>query len=709
MGTLAHYTRRAAVFACLAVLSSESQASTGEFTTSRGDHSLSVSWNSSDPGTWVLVDSANRVCGRGRMQQGANSLSFPKIANAEDLHLVVTPAVGAESSVKITGQPILSPLSKPSHAAVIYQIPVRTYFARGNGKELTGKLSDVTDDFLVSLHDLGVDYIWLTGVLEHADLLKSDPDVVKGDAGSYYAVSDNWDVASALGGLGEIVSVIDRAHRAGIRVLIDFVGNHTARVHRTDIACKTDINFGRNDRKDQFFSKDNSYYYIISSPQSTFIPPPQPGVRGADGTFDTDMTAPGVQYESPAKVTGNDILSATPTVNDWFETAKLNYGFDLQRRVGEYSPRPRTWDLMVDVADYWLQKGVDGFRVDFAHSVPIEFWRYFAGKLKETQPNAFLLAEAYESDEYMKLPGFSYEALLDAGFDTIFNSDLYQRLKKQSRNPGDVRPANPTGLPAMHQEMLSKGYLFTQFVENHDEIRVASQEFTPRIGDRESRAKQGLAYSAFSALLPGYFALQGGQEVEEDASIFGPFAGHDNRTSIFDYIYQSQVRQWLAGQSPISARDLRSQYQALFQLKKEAPFAAGHSLAQPSFYDLSRANRAGDQVFWIMSYVRQWAGESYLVVFNSDPYRPHQATIHFTDFDNRDPIGVLSAMGIENSSRRYVFEEAFVRPGFVPADPAISGQGVPGWALFRGGNVPSGLYVGEIPAATTMVFKLNAL
>lgn len=673
---------------------------------------LTVDWHADQAGTWIITDSNQRNCARGRQVPGANHIAIDKIANAEDLRIVFTPTQGETSAVSIPGQPLLSNLSKPAGSSVIYQLPIRTYFARGLGRSLSGTMNDLSDERLQSLRELGVDYLWLTGIVEHADLRQTDPDVVKGDAGSYYAVYDNWDVAGELGNLSDFSALIERAHNHQLRVLIDLVPNHTARFHRTDIACKQDIDFGKNDHRDVFFDRDNSYYYISSSPTSVFVPPPQNDPLGRDGQFDTNVFNAGLQLESPARVTGNNIISATPTVDDWFETAKLNYGFDLQRRIGFFEPRPRTWDLMVDVGNYWLTKGVDGFRVDFAHSVPIEFWRFFASRIRAVQPNAFLLAEAYETDDVMRLPGFSYEALLDAGFDTVFNSDLYQRLKRQSRSSSDIRLVAANSLPWARPEVVGKGYQFTQFVENHDEIRASSRDFSPRLGDSESRSKLGFAYTAFSALLPGHINIQGGQEVGEDASVLGPFSASDHeccRTSIFDFVYQEKVRDWLNDNASQATEALRDSYQRLLNLKHEPSFSARHSTRSPTYFDLTSANQYGDQVFWVLSYVRTVDGDPYLVVMNSDPFHSHSTTVHFTEADGQDSLGVLRAMGIENNNHRYVFEEVLTHPGFQPHDPAVSGDGLPGWVLYKQGNIPSGLFLGDIPPGSTMVFKLTAM
>ena len=125
---------------------------------------------------------------------------------------------------------------------------------------------------------------------------------------------------------------------------------------------------------------------------------------------------------------------------------------------------------------------------------------------------------------------------------------------------------------------------------------------------------------------------------------------------------------------------------------------------------MDQANWYKDESKWVASYIRHKDGEAYLVVINSDPFVAHTSTIHMTTQDGQDPFGALWAMGVANDSRRrYRFIEVFSRPGFIPRDPAVSGEGVPGDILFRSGNVPSGLHLGDVPAATTYVFKIEVL
>jgi len=666
---------------------------------------LTIKWRSNLVGSWKVTSQLGRVCASGRMTSGENTVHFNKINSTVDLNFSTMSSNPFTNTdiVQIPAINKLSTLKKPENSVVFYQLPPRTYLARGMGKDKSGALNDLTIDRLREIKNLGVDYLWVTGIQEHASVDQTDVDVVKGDAGSYYAIYDNWDVSQFVGGLREFESFIERAHQVGLRVMMDFVANHTARVHRTDVLCKQELDFGSNDDDTEFFSGRNNYFYL----EGVFTPPKNILTNGSDGIFDSDIFTPGIQFESPTKVTGNDIASSFPQNHDWFETVKLNYGWNFKDRVGVYSPAPKTWNQMVDISRYWLKKGVDGFRVDYAHAVPLEFWEFYVGELRKVNPEVFLLAEAYEKDERMKVPGFTYQALLNAGFDSVYNSGVYWALHSEASNPGNVRAANAHNSPAMRREILQKGYRLTHYMENHDEERVASRQFAPWIADRDRRANIGLAYSAYAALLPGHMLIHGGQELQEDASIYGEYAGDNGRTSIFDFVYQPFTRYWLYGGRPEWMTLFRNRYKTLLHLKHLAPFNSMHSLAKPTFIDLDGANYYKEQSQYIASYIRYKGNDKYLVVLNSDPFNSHKATVHFTLNNYGDSIGALSALGIENSQTRYRFVEVFDNKGWEPSDPNIQGKGIPGYVLFKSGGVPSGLFLGDIAPGTTLIFRIS--
>jgi glycosidase len=669
---------------------------------SRSGSRLTVSISTEQVDTWQLEDVNGHVCARGKFPvpiAGIAQVTFNKVAS--DTHLVFR---AGSSVIRIPGQRTLSPLSKLNNSARIYQLPVRTYTAHNTGYEHRGRFAALTTSVLQDIKDLGIDYVWLTGVLEQANPAQVDPDVVKGEAGSYYAIYDAWDASEDLGGLDQLEALIARAHANGLRVLIDLIPNHTARVHQTDVTCKEHLNFGTHDDKSKFSAFNNNYYYIQGT---TFVPPVQIAA-GADGIFDSDLITDGIQPELPAKVTGNNVISPAPSVNDWFETVKLNYGTNLNRDQHIVGERPRTWLQIFDVAQYWVSKGVDGFRVDFAHVVPPQFWAWFVSELRAINPAVYLIAEAYEGAGN---DASRYSELFRAGFDSVYHSNLYWRMHDSARNPAQARVGTAAQSPMMRPEHVLEGDMFTHYMENHDELRLASRFFTPSLSTRHQRAHLGLAYTTYLGLLPGNLLIHGGQEFKEDASVFGPYAGDNGRTSIFDWVYQPFTQAWYHGDRTGEMTHFRQRYQHLLALKGQSPFNLRHAQSQPTFYDLELANSGKEQSHWIAAYVRAdpESGSAYLIVINSDPNQSHATTVHFTSVDHQDPTGVLAAIGASIGDQRLLFTEVFTQPGWVPHDPNIDGMGVPGRYLFRSGGVPSGLFLGDVPAATIMVLKIDKL
>jgi len=211
-----------------------------------------------------------------------------------------------------------------------------------------GKMADFTLKALEEIRSLGATHIWYTGVIEHATqtdysaygIAKDHPAVVKGKAGSPYAIKDYFDVDPDLATKvekrrEEFRNLIDRSHKADLKVIMDFVPNHVARQYHSDCCPEGITDLGAEDHTDWAFSTENNFYYL----------PEEPLKAGFDLQGYT---------EYPARATGNDVFSAWPCKNDWYETVKLNYGIDVcAGRVGRFSPVPNTWHKMLQILLYW--------------------------------------------------------------------------------------------------------------------------------------------------------------------------------------------------------------------------------------------------------------------------------------------------------------------------------------------------------------------
>lgn len=420
-----------------------------------------------------------------------------------------------------------------------------------------GKLNDFTSERLKAIRELGCTHIWYTGIIEHAtktafgkDIPANHPAIVKGEAGSPYAITDYYDIAPALASkpdarMEEFEALVERTHREGLKVIIDFVPNHLSREYRSDAKESYIHDFGKDDNTRVAFAPNNNFYYL-------------PG-----HTLELELRQENIDFpysEYPAKVTGNNVFSATPSQNDWYETIKLNYGIDLQGDWSTYyDPIPDTWTKMLHILSYWACKGIDGFRCDMAELVPSPFWKWVIAKIKTRYPEILFIAEVYQPSRY--------EEFVEAGFDYLYDKvGLYDKLiqiLKGGGNPSEI------GEVLVSQERVKQHLL--RFMENHDEQRLAS-DFV--VGD----GKVAFPAMCVTALIDGnplmtYF----GQELGERGMDKEGFSGLDGRTTIFDYWSVRSVREWLNG----NEFGLRNQYKWLLHTAQLPIFSQGQ------FYDLT--------------------------------------------------------------------------------------------------------------------------
>jgi glycosidase len=473
---------------------------------------------------------------------------------------------------------------------VIYQLVVR-YFANTNLTNQTngsihtngcGKFNDINDAALRALRDLGITHIWLTGVQRQATLTDyssdgmpaDDPDLVKGLAGSFYAVRDYYDVCPDYAStpsrrMQEFEALVQRVHAARMQVIVDLVPNHVSRAYHSD--QRPDDSLGIHDDVTQFFSPRNEFFYLVEPPHqalnlhrpSTWNPPGIP----FDGSFALEDASPG----RPPKATGNNVTSPNPSATDWYETIKLNYGFNFVSCEGFYNPQPRLWSNMDGIVAFWQSKGVDGFRCDFAHYVPAEAWRFLISRARQRWP-AYFIAEAYPSYGSGD-PVQSQEELIQAGFDAVYHYQSYNALKNVYRFGN---------LDGYDREMVSQPASmrshFVNYLENHDERRVASPIVTNgAAGDSGfGSAEAGYQLAPLQFLYgSGPALLLNGQEVGEPGRGIEGFSGEDGRTTIFDYWTMPEFAKWVNGhlydgaKLDTTQKALRAFYAALCKLCQE--------------------------------------------------------------------------------------------------------------------------------------------
>lgn len=507
-----------------------------------------------------------------------------------------------------------------------------------------GKFADFNDKALQEIKDLGVTHIWYTGVPHH-DVIRDytafgisndDPDVVKGRAGSPYAVKDYYNVNPDMAidpakRLEEFEALIERTHNNGLKLLIDIVPNHVARNYQSLTNPEGTKDFGADDDTSVQYDVNNNFYY---NPGEAFqVPDPLNGYQPLGG--DPHPMSDGEFDENPAKWTGNGSRASKPHFYDWYETVKVNYGISPDGRKDfaelpegadnlDYKAHyefwkdktvPDSWIKFRDIAYYWLDKGVDGFRFDMAEMVPVEFWSYMNSSIKMKNPNAFLLAEVYNPSLYRD---YIKKGKMDYLYDKV---ELYDTIKHVMQGHGwtDNIPPIQEGLKDIEHHMI-------HFLENHDEQRIASPDFA---GDA-LKGKPAMVVSTTISTSPTlvYFGQEFGEPGAEDAGF-----GKPTRTSIFDYVGVPTVQRWVndkkfdGGQSTEAEKSLRDFYKRLLN------FTINSSALMGAYQDIHTHNRNATEGYdqRLLSFARWSDDEQLIIISNFDAERSYEVDLKVPD------------------------------------------------------------------------------
>jgi glycosidase len=481
---------------------------------------------------------------------------------------------------------------------IIYQLLPRTFTnynetRRHNGtlqENGSGTLNAITPKALRAIRDLGATHVWYTGVIRHATAQYNTPAIVKGKAGSPYAITDYYDIDPDLcedkrRRMQEFTELVERSHAANLKVIIDFVPNHVAREYHSTCKPKGVVDLGANDNPQWGFSPLNNFYYM-GEPFA-----PQFDIQG--------------YQENPARATGNDCFTAHPSKDDWYETVKLNYGVFYQNGgEQQFDPIPDTWHKMLHILLFWAGKGIDGFRCDMAEMVPEAFWAWAIAQVKEQYPNMLFIAEVYNPSLYRNY--------IAAGFDYLYDKvGMYDYLRGVTSKNWAAE-----GITQQWQAVDDIRQHMLYFLENHDEQRIASGFFC----GRGMCAEPAMIVAATLGTNP--VMIYAGQELGEKGMDAEGFSGMDGKTTIFDYWGIKSLQAWTnhgkfdgAGLNE-EQQTLRTFYRQLLRLARTEK-----AITQGEMYDLVYAQTEGFNKHEHYAYIRKYKQHTLLVVLNFDDHQ----------------------------------------------------------------------------------------
>ncbi|WP_159950971.1 alpha-amylase family glycosyl hydrolase [Polaribacter septentrionalilitoris] len=546
---------------------------------------------------------------------------------------------------KVTNNVAVTIDEKKKRKLVVYQVFTRLF---GNTNTTNkpwgtieengvGKFNDFTDKALSEIKKLGVTHIWYTGVPHH-DVIRDytkygisndDPDVVKGRAGSPYAVKDYYNVNPDLAEnvanrLQEFEALIKRSHENDLKVIIDIVPNHVARNYQSISNPEGTKDFGADDDTSKEYDVNNNFYYVSNTPFE--VPDFLNGYQPLGG--EKHPLSDGEFKENPAKWTGNGSRSPKPSFYDWYETVKVNYGispegkkdFDelpagfenegYQKHFAFWQDKtvPNSWVKFRDITLYWLEKGVDGFRYDMAEMVPVEFWSYLNSNIKMKNPDAFLLAEVYNPKQYR---AYIKKGKMDYLYDKV---QLYDTIKHVMQGHGLTE-----NIPPIQEDLKDIEHHMLHFLENHDEQRIASPEFA----GNALKGKPAMVVSATISTAPTmvYFGQEFGEDGSEDAGFGSP-----SRTSIFDYVGVPSLQRWVNNKQFDGGKSTKEELALRDFYKRLLNFTISSDALMGEYADIHQYNREntlnyGDK---ILSFLRWSENEKLIVVSNFDAKDHHR-------------------------------------------------------------------------------------
>ena len=327
----------------------------------------------------------------------------------------------AEGEVPVTGVEFREGWDVDDNNRVFYEIFVGSFSdsdgdGTGDLRGIINRMDYLNDGDPASGKSLGVEGIWLTPVFPSPTYHK-------------YDVTDYYSIDPAFGTLDDMRELIALCHARGVKIILDLPLNHTGS------QCRWYKNFTNAHRMHNPANAYYDWYTWLDSGDS--IP--------AGRHFD--------------HVPGQGILVETN-----FSSSMPELNFD----------NPAVREAVLDVARFWMEMGVDGFRFDAAkylylgeHEKNVEFWTWYIGELKKINPAVYTVAEVWDGDGITNryVPAFNCFR---------FSTSQSEGLIASTAKAGDVnRLTADTAryLDRIHE--INPEAMNVAFIANHDTDRAA--------------------------------------------------------------------------------------------------------------------------------------------------------------------------------------------------------------------------------------------
>lgn len=318
-------------------------------------------------------------------------------------------------------------------------------------------------DRLDYIADLGTTAIWLTPSFKNRPVQGAGADASAGYHG--YWVTDFTQIDPHFGTNAELEAFIDEAHGRGIKVFFDIITNHTA-----DVIDYEEKQYGYVSKQDEPYRDAAGNEFddrdVVGSPDFPELDaatsfPYTPVFRS-----EADRTV-----KVPAWL--NDPTNYHNRGDSTFAGESSTYG-DFVGLDDLFTEQPDVVDGMTDIYEAWVDLGIDGFRIDTAKHVNMEFWQEFAPAIREHAASVgnddfFAFGEVYDADPAY-LSTFSTEGRLDATLDFGF----------QSVGTGFAKGGATTRLRDFYAaddwytDADSNAYASPTFLGNHDMGRIGT-------------------------------------------------------------------------------------------------------------------------------------------------------------------------------------------------------------------------------------------